>query len=662
MTRIQVPRIENRYACIATDRQIALAATVSSCFCGHGSYFVLLRFPTIDTPYSPVIDYDRDDVLAQVQGTRAAYWINNCLARVQPDRVLLLGLSLAEQSYLRPHIPKGLLIEANTLDELVQHDPFFRSTRDFVACKSSELAEGLLMAKLSARRLVIDESAEPLTKHNYHGGDGLVVIESDGSLEDTIAVNYTASIGADAVLVESFDRHELRDLPRALQDWSNDRSSRAFDGLRRQITNRIKGIDFSAYRFVTFYTVGLPYGLVIGNEPPCTHLLKGLTTGLFIANSIVAEDTVTRFGSGLVFSPQLFLSEETNEVARMLEANHYTVTPLLGQNASSASLSDYGQLFPYDVLHICSHGGETDGYYVTQHFTDRTGTTHKLEFFEVVGFTPADEGMVKVESKCIFVALDDIRWMSRELKSYPGYIFKDLLKALKPSADGVVRERVKKPIALSCHIRCVDSIHQGAFQSLAGVSHPVVFNNTCSSSHEMAASFIAAGARAYVGTLWAIDNSVAIEAANTFYKAALSGGTILNGFAAMNAHVRDKRHSNIYILWGLHFSCLHRPAGKSDAGVSLALAQTLRQLVEAIRKTDDPKGKRRLVADARFVRNEILRLAASEHLSAVDGADAEEEGRLLEAECTEEEADVDGRNLPEFIVGTELRLSRGNGL
>jgi hypothetical protein len=35
-------------------------------------------------------------------------------------------------------------------------------------------------------------------------------------------------------------------------------------------------------------------------------------------------------------------------------------------------------------MHVCSHGGETNGYKATLEFADRLGGKHNLEFYEVL--------------------------------------------------------------------------------------------------------------------------------------------------------------------------------------------------------------------------------------------------------------------------------------
>jgi hypothetical protein len=100
MQQWKAPRIERRWVGIATEPHAALAAVVSSHLRTPGVYFAVFEFPSIPTPHSPVIDYGADGAFAQILGNRAATWINNALAGIQPEAILLLGLTEEEKSYL----------------------------------------------------------------------------------------------------------------------------------------------------------------------------------------------------------------------------------------------------------------------------------------------------------------------------------------------------------------------------------------------------------------------------------------------------------------------------------------------------------------------------------------------------------------------------------
>ena len=310
-------------------------------------------------------------------------------------------------------------------------------------------------------------------------------------------------------------------------------------------------MNFANYKFATFFTKGLPYGLFIGNLIPCSHVMKELDCGLFITNALIEEHAPIGLSSAIVFSPGLFASEETEDISKLLDANNYTVTSLVGKKATVKQLTNYGSHLPYDLMHICTHGGETDGYFVVQEFIDRNGKSHKLEFYEVMGFSPTEGDMVRVQRRLIFKSFDGFPWMSPPLKSYPRYVFEDMMVAMRLDPDNkVLRVPFKSKIALSCHIQCADSIHQGEFHGLAGFGHPFVFNNTCSSSHEIAAMIIRAGARSYIGTLWSIGNETAKRAAKAFYESLVQQGNLLSAFFAMNKTIINEQYENVYIFWG----------------------------------------------------------------------------------------------------------------
>jgi hypothetical protein len=616
------PQIERRYACIATNANVVLAAVISSYFQETGVYFPVFEFPSIDTPHLPSIEFGKDGYFGRVIGSRAAGHINNALARIQPQSILLLGLTDTEKTYLHALLPLEMLVHIDTIEDVPKLLPFTISDKESISCKSHQVIEGLLHAKFARKHLIVDDSAPELPTKYLHGGEGVLIIENSRNVDDVAAINCAFAINSDVVLVPPVDRDQIRSLPQQLRAWSNDHSHHAYEDIKRPISKRIRGIDFLQYKFATCFTVGLPYGLIINNIIPCSHVLKEVDCGVFIANNLVEEHFPMTFDSALLFSPRRFPLEETDDILRKLNDSNYTVKLLVDKDATVKQLDNYGSYFPFDVMHICSHGGETSGYFVTQEFVDREGNPHKCEFYEVVGFAPTDVQHVMVTRKMIFKTFDGFPWMSRPLKSIPHYVFEDMMKVLKSKSPGrLVRVRVTSPIALSCHIECHDSIHQGAFQSLSGVSHPFVFNNTCASSHELAATFIAAGARSYLGTLWSVGNKTASCAATDFYEEAIRQGNLLAAFFAMNGRISNKKYQNVYILWGLHFSSLRKPSEKSDAKIFHALIADYFEHLEKFQTTPDVEVKRTTLRIAAFLSQEITRNFSRHRLDEIANFD-----------------------------------------
>jgi hypothetical protein len=359
---------------------------VSSYVHDCGVYLPVFEFPAIDVPYSPSSDFGEDGYLGRIMGDRAAHEINNCLARIQPKHILLLGMTEMEKSYLRALLPSQKLIEIDTLTEVPALLPFSVPKADPVRCRSSQVIEGLLLAKFSQRPLVIEQEAALLPEKSMHAGDGILLVENDRDIHDVAAINYAFAVNADVVLVPALDKNQVRSLPRQLQAWSKDKSHHEFEWAKRAASKRLKGINFADYKFATFFTKGLPYGVFIKNVVPCSHVMKELDCGLFITNALIEEHAGGECDSALVFSPELFDSEETADISKILDDGDYTVTQLLGKNATVKQLTNYGGYFPYDIMHICAHGGETDGYFVIQEFTDRDGKPHSFDYYEVVGF------------------------------------------------------------------------------------------------------------------------------------------------------------------------------------------------------------------------------------------------------------------------------------
>ena len=298
------------------------------------------------------------------------------------------------------------------------------------------------------------------------------------------------------------------------------------------------------------------------------------------------------------------------------------MTSLVGKKATVKQLTNYGSHFPYDLMHICAHGGETDGYFAVQEFTDRNGKSHKLEFYEVVGFSPTEGDMVRVQRKLIFKSFDGFPWMSPPLKSYPRYVFEDMMVAMRLDPENkVLRVPFKSKIALSCHIQCADSIHQGEFHGLAGFGHPFVFNNTCSSSHEIAAMIIRAGACSYIGTLWSVGNETARRAAKAFYEDLIQQGNLLSAFFAMNKAIINKQYDNVYIFWGLHLSTLRKVSVKSDAKIFADLIGLYLSWIKKVQTTTDPEVRHNSIPVARFLADEIMRRFTPERLKEIKSFD-----------------------------------------
>lgn len=536
-------------------------------------------------------------------------------------------------------------LEIDTTQEIDQKLQFLeKNFTGEIRCRSDEILMGLLLAKRTNKRLVYDEKAESLSWREEKNRDGLIVLEHRNDVSDIIAVNYAYAIDADMLFVKPIDRKEIHDLQRCIYEWRKNNSKEAYDYISGKIFERIGSMDFSRHQYVTFFTQGLPYGAILNNVVPMSHVFRSLREDMLIFNNIISERLDTAFNSALIFSPEEFDKEETRDLIDLLKSSNFYVKDLIGSKATVANLDFYGGHYPYDLLHICSHGGETDGYYVIEEFTDRTGKKHKIEYEEVVGFSRVIGDQVEVIRKAMFRMFNGFRWMSPELKeqNIPQYVFEDMRKALFGDKNGgkVIRVRADYPIFNSSHIKCYNSIHQGQFHVLASHSFPIIFNNTCSSWYEIATQVIAAGCRGYIGTLWNIKNNTAVNSAKIFYENLLNNN-LLDVFYAMVKSIKNEQDFSVYIYWGLHFSSIKKPSTISKERILKELIRSLLAWVSKVRKTKIPEVKRKSIDITKFIHWEIVNNFRPEDLkdlkSEIEGAHQEiEKTPLPKEEDTDE--------------------------
>lgn len=204
---------------------------------------------------------------------------------------------------------------------------------------------------------------------------------------------------------------------------------------------------------------------------------------------------------------------------------------------------------------------------MSEKFKDRNGVFHTIEYHEIVSFSASpfhkQGDMVAVFRKIIFKKFDGAKWMSDELnrKNIPKYVFEDMRKKVFDGnmGKGVKREPIDSNLVNSYVVLCNDGPHQGQFKILAGHNSPVVFNNSCWSWGEIAAFFIAGGARAYVGTFWAVSSSLAKDSAISFYKRTIEEDQpIANVIWDINKGISIAEQENIFMAWCLPFSCLKK--------------------------------------------------------------------------------------------------------
>jgi hypothetical protein len=558
----KVPNLERRFICIADREAFTLAAVTSSYLFTKDTYLPLFSFPSVNAPKIEGDDLPTEAQLSNHLGNNAAVLINNAWARMQgSEYVILVGLSAHQRSFLL--LPNRVnVIEITELKDIQEKLSILSPpNQPELTCQTADVLTGLFIAEKEGRRLVVDESSERLGARHMTKG-GLIVVENSADVASVVAVNYANSVASNLLVVPPIGKREVKVIHRYIQDWKELGDSAAFVKIQDAIRSRLDGTSSLGKDYATFFTNGLPYSLVIENAVPCSYVHLSVRPDLFILNSILSETTSTHH-SAVVFSPLFFLDEETEWLIKFFTDHKFYLKQLTGQNATFANFDFAVQHFPYSVLHICSHGGEVEGWEASQEFVDRNGAKHVIEYDEVLGFDPVPDKdqRIRVHRKLIFRRLDGFAWMSDELdaKKIPAFVLEDMWSALYGRQENEATENVKRRnkgrIATSCAIRCVDNIHQGEFNILASHSSPIIFNNTCWSWYEVALFFLSCGARGYIGTLWDVDNSAAVIAAKTFYDR-LSSSTVVVAFHEAVRAIAGTRSKDIYVYWGLHFTTL----------------------------------------------------------------------------------------------------------
>ena len=554
MMSTNVPILNSKYFCIGSRDEKILSAVAASYLIEEDQYLPFFEFPTT-LASKPESDVDVHDVhyISITRATDFSARLFNSLQRLgKCDYVILIGLNDNQKSYLDFLDDYNIIVIETAKDAEYLLRPL-STTSGYLNCKAEEVCLGLYTASKQNATLRIDPSAATLVPVSTNWG-GIIVVEDEDNLIPVIAVIYGISVKSDVQIIRplSIGKAEIKNL---VEKWKDEDDDKYFDELRAAVYSRIESIDFTKYTYATFFTSGFPYGLVIKNLIPASHVNTALRPDLFVFNNLYIYHQ-PHINSAVVFSPLEFgTDEETEFVIKKLQQVVYHVKPLVGKSASVYNMSNLIAEYPFEILHICSHGGEVEGTRIVEEFIDRDGDKHTVEYDEVLSFAPSrNEELIEVTFKYVFRKFDGLVWKSAELdaRPYPHHVFNDMMKAI---TEKKVRKGTRVPVVEgSCSIKCADFIYQAMFNSLSGYhGSPFIFNNTCWSWSDIIDSFLYVGSSGYVGTLWAIDNTKAVAFAESFYQLAF-GDTILNAFHQSLSTLAGSRDEHIYHFWGLHFA------------------------------------------------------------------------------------------------------------
>jgi hypothetical protein len=258
----------------------------------------------------------------------------------------------------------------------------------------------------------------------------------------------------------------------------------------------------------------LPFGFAYP-EYPCTHLFEYPDLGCAVVNGFAAEQPRTP-GTGVVVlvDPGTTPAQEIQTAIDLLEPRRAFIRIYQDRAANVRDVSDMMEHFPYDLLIIATHCGDSDGYRWTYEFTDSEGLLRTLAVDLAVGFARTDDpNILKVGQYMRFISLDGVDWTDRAAKAklYVGKAMTDFMDRERDEPMGLkpIKKDTVKRVVGSAAMKMSDSNLLFAQHTMAGVGTPIVINNACLSWHRLAGDMIFGGARAYVGTLFPVTSAEA---------------------------------------------------------------------------------------------------------------------------------------------------------
>ena len=559
MVKFNAPVLRKDFIIVVRRSESELAAGAISYLFKPDSYLPVFEFPDVDiSTNEPVLEPD----IFLIQLRRAEHFstfLNNAIIQNGGcDNLVLLGLTNNQLSYLYflKHYNVMQIDSANQLDAYLGGFAFDKQAP--LICSAEQCYEGLTLALQQNCLLRIGPHNATLPEQK-EGLRGIVIVERKSTVETTVAVNYAASIGAKVVIVKEMAKHENEQVLQLLENWDGgDPNALLF--LLDKINSRIGGINFDQFEFATFFTDGLPYSLSVNTIPVC-HVNLEYRPDFFIHNAFKYELN-KRSGSAVVFSPVFFDDEETETLINLLEFKNYYIRKLTGETATTYNLKNSIECYPFDLLHICSHGGEVSGTRSEVHFRGADGKGHEVEFDFVISIalTPYKD-LHAVERLYYFKKLDGLTWRSQELrdKGYSNEVYAGIVDAISLAFDrkNVIKKYPVPQVPNANAIKCIDFNYLANFDQMASDNHPpLIFNNTCWSWMNVSTSFLTGGARGYIGTITEVPNDKALRLAETFYDQVFDSNIIDAFHIASNEEIQDGTLP-LYIYWGLHFSTLN---------------------------------------------------------------------------------------------------------
>lgn len=471
-----------------------LAAALSSALACRDTYLPVLDGPRLTRP-------DRESEIIRRVAT---------INRAGTKLTLLAGLPAEARDATINKLPQNHTKVVGFGDVAAFSVDPDRTERPRLVWGRDRIGLGLLTALYSGQLIEFADKESPHDAVPSKSGH-LVICEAREPLSEVIAANYAYALSAGLHIFDETDEVEGKTLLEAF--YSIDAPGVNAAAERARVSARMRElvgtVDLPANGSLTFIVRQLPIGVAFP-ELPGTHLFTYPDLGRAVVNGFAAEQPGTRGTNvAVLVNPQKVTAPEIEAAAKLLPERKIFVRGYEGGGANVRAVSEMVDLFPYDLLLFATHCGDASGYRWTYEYRDSEDIDRKLVVDVAIGVGHTDdEDILRVMQYYRFHSLDGVDWNDPVAKAdlYVGSAIRDWSERVRDKAFEPVHKESLDRVLGSAVLAMADNNYLPMPRALACEGSPIIFNNACVSWHELAGRFMFANARAYIGTLYPVND------------------------------------------------------------------------------------------------------------------------------------------------------------
>jgi hypothetical protein len=464
----------------------------------------------------------------------------NAIAQTQVATVLFAGCSDDVTSWIRPQLIAGGVkcFNADELSDSPLEDPIHDMVQDSRASGGEQFVN-------------------------------VVAIEEGHSLSFVIARNLAAATGSVLVTIPHVTVDKLNWCNRLWRDWTTKRDIEMDDSrdqLRDFLGTQLSELEPIKPATITYITVGVPYG-IIDFGCPTTHLFMLPLLGVTIANGLLKTLKVEmRCPVVVIVDPSTTEHSERMAIHDAFRKHEYLIRQAVGTTATALAARYLTEFLPSDAVFLSTHCGEVSGQLVTEEIATSDGKKHCFVYERVIsGFRSPNPELFEINTLFRPVSLDSKPWSDDASKD--AAVAQEIMEMIvSERSDQKTMSRRRFVSVVSCGVvqysdslQMSDLLYHPDPIVVGGMLHPIIFNNACASSRELAPKFIAAGASAYIGTTREIADSLSAEVARRFAVLVAGGTSIAAALHQAQRPFAQDLHYSPYLAFGYAFTHLSPP-------------------------------------------------------------------------------------------------------